>query len=724
MREMNHFYITLNDHAFLEKPTNAEVKYHIRPHYRNKILTLNIHQLAYYIDKGYSFHAAVLDYRNNTATMTDRKTGQPMASPYLNQTCFVPTATTCLSVDVDHGNFELDELKQTISGLDYALIYKTMSYTEEKKKYRVVFLANRPFKDADEYRYVQTALIYLFAHPFAEKMEQLNAKVDFSVKDPARISFPGQVIPEEVYDRTFDLDRFIAQCQQLNVEQLIETFLKNWKKEKKRRQALEEAETGISSSSAKKALKTAEKALKSQNKTTEAPEVREHVLDLICEGLQRYSQTHQLKDQDLNFSDTIGFVNAIPLNELLGEVVYQEFCCYLPDHHDTVASANILLDEEGLTRYYCYKCCEFHSYSTFDFIEEVFTYYADLNRYQVLETIFELLGMSLYSDYQVQVMKQLRVNEGFIREWDEEDALFKILQQKGLFTLYMELNELARLNIPLKPLSTEAGFSEACFFASVRHINEGLQRKRRKEIPRGGVAYKGHTDHVKTSRKINELVRYGLIQKIEEEHLDPVFLENSKQLREEARRKEFRQEANWHVKSGKATTRRMDFYVVPIISSTLLKEALELIQFEKKNKVKAKGRSMKQVAAVYGEKKAKSVYTQSNPTLSRQDKTFLKHLDRAIEDLLQEKGYFTEDDLLKRIDPKGNLFKTKKTTKKDGTVHVTTIEAQKKHKLDQFFSSVCIEKELELGRVNKETRQRFNIPAKLSSNSSIYFKEN
>ena len=448
----NLFNVVVNDYPVTSKPTDEEVRRYIRPYWRNTIQRLTIHQLAELIQQGHSFYPNVLDYRLNTKTKAKDPT-QPSMS--LNGTCYLPTATSLISVDVDHGNFTLEELKVCIASVPHALIYKTMSYRDDYKKYRVVFMSNRCFKDEAEFRLVQCALIYLFAHPFAHRLEQLNQKVDFSVKDPARISFPGHVIQEEIHDRTFDLDLFIQQCHQLNILKLMEDFIQAWKGEESRRQGQTlstPSQTQINPLSAPKSEKD-----------------REEVVQSVIRALERYKASHDLPLM-VAFPNTMDFVNQIPLTFLLQHPVGLPFCCYLPHHDDHHPSAVLLEDEHKHVRYYCHGCQEGHSLSTFDFLEAILHDRFGYDRYQVITFIFETLGIKLTSEYRNEALMRLQLMRDFLNELPDENELKRLLVRRNLFNLYELMINLASTKIGLQPVTQDKTNPNPSFFVSSNHI--------------------------------------------------------------------------------------------------------------------------------------------------------------------------------------------------------------------------------------------------------------
>ena len=697
---MNQFNVTMNKYAFTQKPTDEQTKTYIRPYYENQIVPTTIHQLAEWINQGYSFHANVLDYNRNTSCY--KGTTTPTKS--LNGSCFVPEATTLISIDVDHGNMTLEELKMCMASVPHALVYKTFSYSDALKKYRVLFIANRPFKDVAEFKFVQSSLIYLFAHPFKHRLHELESKVDFSVKDSARISYAGTVIETEIHDRTFDLDLFIRQAQQLNTPQLSIEFAKAWKQEMNRREGKEVKESKTKTSTSTQTSKTKEE--------------REEVMTQITKGLTKLTEQNQFPKR-VSFNESIDFINQLSLADILEEPVGIPMVCYLPDHAEENASAYILTDDNDRTRYYCFGCNDGHALSTFDFIEEVMVSLFHYDRYTVIKSIFSLLNIRLKSEYQEEAFDRLQMNRDYLDNLDTDNELLKHLKRKNLFTLYETMMNLCSSRLPLQSVTTDKTNELPSFFASVRNINFEMKVKRNFTV--------GHSSHSDTNDKLIELVRIGLLQRVKSDEIDTEMFAKSQEYRERLIKHEVEVEG----RSGKEI-RHMDYYMIPTISLELERSIMEFLALEKKYNVKKRGRSMKQTKALYGNEKAGEVYTQSELVFSKRDEKFIKEMNQRIDELLETQKYFTEKQLNAMIDKKSKYIKSvkkevevvdKKTGQKVKKTETIKKAAEiKQELLDKFLSSAVKEKELTVSRVNKETRTNFNIPTKVSSNSTIYFK--
>ena len=697
---MNHqFNVVLNDQPFTKKPSGEETAYHVRRHFRNRVVRLNIFELANWINAGYSFYANVLDYRLNKKP--DRQNPNQL-TPYLNGTCFVPGQTSLISVDVDHGHMTLDELKACIASVPHALIYKTFSYDEaNQRKYRVLFLANRCFKDEAEFKLVQSSLIYLFAHPFKDRLDTLEKGVDFSIRDTARISFAGQVIESEIYDRTFDLDLFISRCQQLNTLGLIEDYLAKWRTEKNRRKALEKGEA-FDENSPQTHL--------NEPQRVKTEEERQDDTQRLIHGLERLKEVIDLP-LIINFNDTIKFVNRLPLHEILNEAIGLPFLCYLPDHPDEDPSAVILQNEAGQTRYFCHGCGNGHSYSNFDFIEQFLQETFGYDRFEVIQFLSETLGIKLTSEYRNEALMRLQLIRDFLNEWSEEDELRKILIRRNLFTTYETLINLASTKVGLQPITLDKTNPNPSFFMSSSHLYYQLVEVRKYR--------QGLSNSRKVREKLTELAYLGLIKKIDDDRLDEAFLKQSEAYRQLLIQKEFETEGK-----QRNNMRRTDYYEIPMLSSRLIRDVLTLIQTDKALGVKVKGRKAKQIIHTHGEAKAKEVMPQGEFEDSRLEKRFINALEKAVEGCLEKQGYFTEKQLTPKIDPKQKIPLAVKGKGLNGEViTVKSASARKAELLPVYLPSVINKKGLTKGTVNKETRQRFNIPTSIKSSTHIYYND-
>lgn len=613
----------------------------------NEKRTLTIQELGELIDQGHSFHASVLDFSRHQ---------NPHETAGYDRTCFVPNETTLLSIDVDHGHYPLQRLKEVMR-VPHALIYQTHSFTKDKRKWRVLFIANRPIKDEVEFDLVQHGLIFQFAKPFDPKT--LEDKVDFSAKDPARLSFGGKKVIE-THSRTFDVDRFIETLKEENIYEQIDQFKLEWK--------LAHEEPKEEKSSTYQAGRLKEKCL-----TKEA-------IDLVSLVDKMSFYFPQELPRILPIERFLYHLNQVPLHEVLGVREGETFRCLLPHHEDKKPSAVILKNKKGQSRYYCHGCGEGKSLSILEFMmasQDLDTTDSLINDTAPIAALF---GYQLTED----PLKVVAYNQTLLKQPTEvltqlEQEVIRRLTYRKLLDTYQAMLELAEKKLALKVYNEAGGY---CFYMANRYVQTYCHQK--------GI--KGHTTQASTGAKLNRLVHYHLLDKVPFDGLTPEM--KAHVLEEFYNSKEDKQK------------KMITIYQVPRLDETQLQRILNQFKYDQDHKVKSAGFGSKQLTQALGEDHAREVFPDTDGvTLSSLDKTVIKMVEKTIPNLLKEHDYFTESMLLKEMDRKGRVKKADKETR-----------------LNRFMTRFIRDYQLQPMRVNKETRQTYQLPSKLKSNSTIYVK--
>ena len=122
------FTFVLSKEGIKEKPKTQKTYGSFRAFNKNELRTMDIFKLASLIEAGHYFHASCL-----LASLNQKRTDNGNLTKYYNDTCVDLSNTTLYAVDVDHGNFTLEELKELLE-VAPALIYKTFSYDETNKR--------------------------------------------------------------------------------------------------------------------------------------------------------------------------------------------------------------------------------------------------------------------------------------------------------------------------------------------------------------------------------------------------------------------------------------------------------------------------------------------------------------------------------------------------------------------------------------------------------------
>ena len=146
-------------------------------------------------------------------------------------------------------------------------------------------------------------------------------------------------------------------------------------------------------------------------------------------------------------------------------------------------------------------------------------------------------------------------------------------------------------------------------------------------------------------------------------------------------------------------------------SARSLRELAEFIALEQSVGMTVKARNARSIKHLHGEMKAKEVVPQGRLEDTKLEKRFIKALEKAIDECLEKQGYFTDAQLAAKTDPDGKMITTKSARK------------HKEELIPTYRPALVEKKGLTKDRVNKETRQRFNIPASINSSTHIYYKK-
>ena len=627
-----------------EKPNRKEASKLKLPKFNQK-RELTIWEMGKLIEAGHSFHASVLDYNLHQ---------NPHDHAGLDRTCFVPHETTLISIDIDHGNYTLTQLKETIR-FPHALIYQTHSFTPNKRKWRVLFIANRPIKDEVEFNLVQQGLIFEFAKPFDPNT--LPDKVDFSTKDPARLSFGGKKVVD-IISQTFDLDELVRTFEEENVLEAIEDFKQAWKEA----HPSEKKSTSSTSSHSKK------KATKGPNLSKDTVELSE-----LIEGMKPYFPTDL--PSVLTVERFLKHLNQVPLHEVLGVGLKETITCLLPDHDDHHPSAVIMENKKGQFHYYCHGCGDGKALSILEFI--LASQGIDLPTHLVQDTapVAALLGYELTEDAtEVVAYNQHRLEH---MTTDLEERVLKRLSQRKLLETYQAFLELAKQRVELKVYS-EAG--QYCFYLANEYVNQYCRQK--------GI--KGHGKASDTGGKLNRLVHYHLLEKVHFEELTPEIKAHILE--------------KYYDKKGHQVKQMITIYHIPKLDDERLVKVWNQFQYDKDMKLRSTGFGAKQLTTALGTDHAREVFpTTDGSILDKLDKTVIKMVHKTIPVLLSKHHYLTEEMLLVAMDRKGRVKR-----------------ADKEKRLVRFMTFFIQTHRLVPVRVNKDTKKQYSFPSTLKSNQLVY----
>lgn len=713
-KERNVFTVTVPSVITHSKAETTENVGRMKMQYNNKNHVLDIYRLAELVSEGYSFHACKHD-------LNYYETNQKTAS--IRNKSFV--STQIFAADIDHGNFTLAEIKKMMTSCEVklkpAMIYETQSSREGDRRYRVVFISNRLVESAEEFSKVQSYLMYVFA-----KDSYKQHKVDVTCKDACRIFYTareGGVL--EVNDVTVDTDKILKFCDEID----IENVRKNLKKQ---------------TDSLFEVSEEKPKTLVKKNSGSKKPIIlhEEEMSDefeefLINNILSLKNEIELPQCVDLFFG--IEYINTLPLSKMVGWELDEMNSCLF--HTDTNPSAHIITD--GFTEVYkCFSCQEDMSevYNVFEVLHRLFNSKYNHSYYDTQNLILSLLGVELGTPYQREANQQLQFNNLIINKWmsnlfqsDKHEIVFKYLKNRGIFYTYREALQVGTMSISKEPVCNDESEKCATFFMSCRHLQRRL------------VDIRGHKDYRVVNKKLNFLCKLGLLQKIDKKDIRDKFqarTESQKETIIERLNQQFYKNA---LLEGTAlgveasfidpkSIKDIDYYRTPYLSDAVIDRAIEMIKFDKEFNVATQGFTQKQLALINPEladqifrnnkvtakvdnSKSKTIDDNSllgvasknkSIVLTKGDRHFLKVADTVIDEFINEKGYFTQDDLLAKIDVSRNYFKKK---------------GSKEYTFKILRTFILKQKELTTVTVKKETRSLYNIPTEISSNSKIYVKK-
>ena len=669
--------ITVHQTSYPEKPGNLECATQIRKSDQNELREVNVYELAMIVKKKHSFYLGMHKLDFDQSVDLSKET-------FIQQQAF--------AIDVDHGNFSVEEILERFSGLpiEPCLIYKTFSYKEpHDRRWRVVFFADLFYTDISAITSINEYLMYVMGHDFRDYGYEWVKKLDLSAKDCARIYFAGLDIAhlKDVQPANFE---FIFDDE---LDEKVQNFKLDLRKAKKE---LKEASEGVGGNSDTKTdLKPlyGAKNAKKEVVLTEANDPKA-LAEKIIGNLEMLSMILPNKPQTVDYRDAYTFVDDLPLAMLLGVEVEQMFNCVLPNHDDSTPSAHIILDEKTEQQvYHCFGCCveSYESYRAFSVIAHIFEAAFGYSLMETLSSIYNVLEIQLGSLYQQKVRDELHNAVHMLDNAPADDLFNQLLVKKKVKGFYKAFLMMGVSKTSFASMKKESENDELVFFASNSYIQHYVQQ---------GWNISGCTHLSSVNRKINYLVKLGLLDKVDYNDLNQSVITRLEGYISDTNAREERL-------TGKKYKRNPDYYQINFLKPSVIERALKIASNDAKLHARSTGQGKAQVTAIFDAKKGKEIYRQSKEGWSKKEKLFLKMSVRVAFKLLSENKYFTEDDLIKKVDAKGNHWK--KSEK---------IQLSQKL-LPYLMKSFGLQRK----RVSKELRKELNVSDKLTYRHFIFFTE-
>lgn len=369
----------------------------------------------------------------------------------------------------DKEHISINRAKEVLNnlGLEYFIIYTTMSHSEEQHKFRIGFLLKEPITDI---AIAKSTYLNLGA-----TLKELNVIPDARALEPSRLFFPGKVV--EVKENSY-----------LDITKLHKFEKCNKSKSKK-----------------------------SKDKDNDIKKVQVNVIqktkdyNFTLEKVLDYINTKVPNLLDIDFSNRYDILNSlIDLTELFEIGENEKFSCIF--HSDSNPSAYIYRTDE-ITTYHCFSCDE--RLNSVQFMKKLF----DLDEYTFIKILEENTNIRIGSEYQkkareiaMSTLLYITDTKGFERD---NEVVFKYLKRRNLFLILESLYILGSLNATINPLSKlENGIT---FFSAISFIRRFYNEK-------FGTNLKDENIRI----KINTLANLGLIRKLDIEELKDNVKDNCK----------------------------------------------------------------------------------------------------------------------------------------------------------------------------------------------------
>lgn len=687
----------------------------------NIVKELTIHDLANEIRQHHSFRASEIDpalLKGGAYTVTDS----------------LFKSFQLLAVDVDHGNMSLDELKALLNKhlLDnYALIYPTLSSTEDNKRWRVVFVLDKPSTNSEHFEKMQAYLIYCLFEPYSNELK--TYKVDASCKNVSRLFFNSKngEITEE-HNRVISFDTLLNKALEHDYVKIIA----NWASEHNRLNGEEKTKSFkkkdtvftavkppvfdvsdlLLDDETLKKIKEREKEFleffnnpnllvhEFDNRKKIADEAKKEMANSL--GVDKHYLTDELEKQIesvlvkysyeidslwIDANESIEFINKIDLSELLGFELNEYIPCpfHAENKHD---SAGIFKTNTGITLFNCFSCGTQHT--TFHFLHELYhSKYGD-NYFQTVKRILKIMDLELGSEYQRKAKEEINFSKSTIHKMSDNNHEFtKKLSEKNLLGLLDKIiYDLADFTCPPFPLTNDAEKMKcATLFVSKEYI--------RKKCVENGLV--GNLSLLSVQRNINLLVKYGLLIKLTDEEVKNEFLETSLKIRDKMIQKV-------SVNNSQIAVRRIEYYAVPLLSKKIIAEALDLIKKDEKTGMGSKKNMTLKVQTIANSDKAKKTFVQDKAMYTKEELKFIKDAEKCIPILLDTAGYISAKNILQYIDPHRSVIKS---------------VAKKQKIAKKFISAICANLNLIQVQATAETRKKIKLYEEYHYKEYIYIKE-
>lgn len=328
------------------------------------------------------------------------------------------------ALDIDYIGVSLQDLKDKFKDYPYALIYTSFSHTAAVPKYRLLFVANRVIKDADEARFITAALM------------DVAGCADERCSDVSRIFYAGRSIVE-IQEKQFSVDKLLANTS-VKKDEVI----------------------------SKATAATGEKVV------IEAKEEpgEEEVTITVDEVKQNLSTITQFQGMVLDYDGSFNWINSnVNLGIALGKQLNVMFRCLKPGHIDRDPSAIVYSQDN---KYY-YKCWGDKEFEKPKSVIDTLSMLLNMDKIEVQYLIVDALGITMGSAYQKNCRLLIADTKANITNLIKPDTiLYK--EMKYLWGALSVIQDFASAKVTISPLSINS--TRPTFYMSRSQLRNEMLR--------------------------------------------------------------------------------------------------------------------------------------------------------------------------------------------------------------------------------------------------------
>lgn len=754
--------VTVHWKGYKKKPTDA-------PYVRNikflKVKTVDMKELADILASGRTIACGVHEATPQMKKVIQEQEGLPNQQQqkiYLSSETFKEQQV--FAVDIDDGNLTLEEIQNKMKNINipYAMIYKTLSYTEDNRRWRIVFVNDTIVYTEQDVKTIYNYLIWQL-HSDIDKVytDAELAKIDISGTDIARLTFGAKEVVEVHENAVCSL---LEDAKDEYNQVLVEDFIAMVRLAKAKENAKKQVDKEVSQSIVRKSVQpsfprmnadTFELALTGYiealqeefNATgtitpmdsvlleTEKPELigkidstflsvpvtyggslrqmnprmneglyelslnAQQLYEIICTNLKNM-ESH-LKPERVDYTDRYVAINMLKITDLL-----RNDTCLIRENE---AIHCLLLHHDDAT-----PSAKIHTHGENGEFQRYRCYGCNTSytTFDFIHHIFEANALIQGHKHSIKdtldlvyALLDVEVGSDYQKKCEQQinhdRRYIRDIDKATPFGKMLDYRKLRWFLMDLYDIADKKLSPESILNSDEENSLAFIAANTYISNYLQGLGRKGASQG-RVNTKLNLLARIGLIEKVEFNELK----QKEKASIIKYKVKTLGKEVYELRKKEKYKDKDIMVYKIHPLSDSLIRTALERLQAESKKGARAKGQGKSQTLALYGLQEAQSIYVNEKITsFTKNEQKYLELASKVIDKLLKEQKYFVESELDKLVDVHRNHFKS----------------SEKKRMRESLFPCLVDEFNLVKARCNKKLRLEFDIPASVKCN--IWFIE-